>query len=238
MAVSKKTLEDLRKVRTSDIADALDSLGLQERYEMDPEMRPLIPGTRFCGIAHTEEYDLHDKPIEKMSYEEFDDRQYKKNPDGTKHPDALWAGAGPWGAEDQVYVLDAKRQRTGILGSNNTLEGRLKGVVGYVIDGACRDSDECVIQNTPVCMTVRTPAHPAGRIKPVSSGKPIVCAGVVVKPGDVVSADGDGVIVIPAEVAEEVASRALRVQEKDRKMRLAFYQKLGLPLDETVEVGQ
>ena len=41
MAVSQETLAALRSVRTSDVCDALDSMGLQQRYEMDPEMRPL-----------------------------------------------------------------------------------------------------------------------------------------------------------------------------------------------------
>ena len=47
MAVSKETLEIFRSVRTSDVTDALDSLGLQQRYEMDPAMRPLYPGIRL-----------------------------------------------------------------------------------------------------------------------------------------------------------------------------------------------
>jgi len=55
--VSKETLEILRSVRTSDICDALDSMGLQERYQMDPAMRPLYFGIRFAGIARTAEYD-------------------------------------------------------------------------------------------------------------------------------------------------------------------------------------
>ena len=56
--VSKKTLQTLRSVRTSDITDALDSMGLQERYQMDTVMRPLYTGIRFAGIAHTAEYEL------------------------------------------------------------------------------------------------------------------------------------------------------------------------------------
>lgn len=228
MSVSKETLQALRSVRTSDVLDALDSMGLQQRYEMDPAMRPLFPGIRFAGIAHTAEYDLTDKPLEPMTYEEFDERQYKPGPDG------LWHEAGPWGAPDEVLVIDAKRTRAGILGSNNTLAGRIKGVVGYVIDGTCRDSGECIIQKTPVFCTVRSPAHPMGRIRPVADQKTIVCAGVVVNPGDVIVADDDGVVVVPQNLADEVARRAVLIQEKDRKVRRQYYVQLGLPLDETV----
>jgi len=227
--VSKETLEILRSVRTSDICDALDSMGLQERYQMDPDMRPLYFGIRFAGIAHTAEYDLIDRPLPPMSYEDFDKQQYKSGPEG------LWHEAGPWGGPDQVLVIDAKRTAAGILGSANTLQGRIKGVVGFVIDGTCRDSHECVIQKTPVFCTVRSPAHPMGRIGPISNNKPITCAGARVRPGDVIVADDDGVVVVPQEIADEVARRAKLVQEKDRPGRLKSYRKLGLPLDETVQ---
>ena len=229
MPVSKETLDILRSVRTSDVCDALDSMGLQQRYEMDPEMRPLFPGVRFAGIAHTAGYAPIDRPLSAMSYEAFDERQYKPGPEG------LWHEAGPWGAPDEVLVIDARRTQAGILGSNNTLVGRTKGVVGYVIDGACRDSYECILQKTPVFCTVRSPAHPMGRIGPVSDNEPIVCAGVTVQPGDVIVADDDGVVVVPQEVAAEVARRARLIQDKDRPGRRAAYEKIGLPLDETVQ---
>lgn len=228
MPVSKETLQVLRGVRTSDISDALDSISVQQRYEMDPAMRPLYFGIRFAGIAHTAEYDFIDKPLQAMSYEEFDERQYKPGPEG------LWHEAGPWGATDEVLVIDAKRSRAGILGSANTLGGRIKGVVGYVIDGTCRDSTECVIQKTPVFCTVRSMAHPMGRIGPVSDSQPIVCAGVRVEPGDAIVADDDGVMVVPQALADEAARRARLIQEKDRPGRRRSYEALGLPLDDTV----
>ena len=227
--VGQETLQVLRSVRTSDISDALDSMGLQERYQMDPDMRPLYFGVRFAGIAHTAEYDMIDRPLKPVSYEEFDKRQYAKGPEG------LWREAGPWGGPDQVLVIDAKRTEAGILGSANTLQGRIKGVVGFVIDGTCRDSHECVIQKTPVFCTVRSPAHPMGRIGPVSNNQPITCAGARVRPGDVIVADDDGVMVVPQEIADEVARRAKLIQDKDRPGRRGSYEKLGLPLDETVQ---
>jgi regulator of RNase E activity RraA len=225
--VSKETLAILRSVRTSDISDALDSMGLQERFQMDPVMRPLYVGIRFAGIAHTAEYKVIDRPLESMSYEEFDQRQYGG-------PEPLWKEASEWGGPDQVLVIDAKRTAAGILGSANTLNGRIKGVVGYVIDGTIRDSYECIIQKTPGFCTVRSPAHPMGRIGPVSDNQPITCAGVRVRPGDVIVADDDGVMVVPQERADEVARRAKLVQDKDRPGRRGSYEKLGLPRDETV----
>lgn len=229
MPVSQATLRVFRSVRTSDVTDALDSMGLQQRYEMSPLMRPLFFGIRFAGLAHTAAYDVGATPLAPMSYEEFDERQYKKDETG------LWREAGPWGAPDEVLVIDAKRTAAGILGSANTLSGLRKGVVGYVIDGTVRDSYECTIQKIPAFCTVRSPAHPMGRLRPISDNQPVTCAGVEVHPGDVVIGDDDGVVVVPAGIADEVARRAALIQAKDRPGRRANYLALGLPLDPTVE---
>jgi regulator of RNase E activity RraA len=133
-----------------------------------------------------------------------------------------------------VLVIDAKGAAAGILGSANTLVGQRRGSVGFVIDGACRDSSECTVQQTPAFCTVRSPAHPMGRLRAVSDGEPIVCAGAPVRSGDLVVADDDGVVVVPHEIAEEVIERARRIQEADRPGRRASYEELGIPLDDTV----
>lgn len=226
--IDTAVLSTARSVRTSDVSDALDSMGLQERHEMDPRMRPLLPGVRFAGLAHPMAYDLIDEPLEAMSYEEFSRRQYAPGPEG------LWREAGPWGAPDEVLVIDAKGTAAGILGSANTLFGQTRGTVGFVIDGTCRDSAECMMQGTPVFCTVRCPAHPMGRIRAVSDGEPIECAGATVRSGDLVVADDDGVIVVPSEVATEAIDRARMIQDADRPGRRKSYEALGLPLDETV----
>jgi regulator of RNase E activity RraA len=228
LTITPETLLGARSVRTSDISDALDSLGLQERYQMDPAMRPMFPGIRFAGLAHPMSYDRTDRALEEMTYEEFAERQYAPGPDG------LWHEAGPWGAPDEVLVIDAKGTAAGILGSANTLDGRARGTVGFVIDGACRDSYECTLQGTPVFCTVRSPAHPMGRIRPISDGEPIVCAGAPVRPGDLIAGDDDGVVVVPHELAAEVVDRARTIQDVDRPDRRRGYEALGLPFDETL----
>jgi regulator of RNase E activity RraA len=229
MIIGADTLRVARSVRTSDFSDALDSMGLQDRYQMDARIRPLFPGIRLAGVAHPMAYDFVDRPLQSMSYEEFARRQYARGPDG------LWREAGSYGAPDEVLVIDAKGSTAGILGSNNTLQARVNGTVGFVIDGACRDSYECVLQATPVFCTVRSPAHPMGRIRAVSDNEPITCAGVPVRAGDLVVADDDGVMVVPSEIADEASDRARRIQDADRPSRRDGYEKLGLPLDETVE---
>ena len=118
------------------------------------------------------------------------------------------------------------------------LDAKIKGTVGFIIDGACRDSTECIGQQSPVFCTVRSMRHMAGRLELASVNKPITCGGVYVRPGDGIVADDDGIIVIPQEEGEEVAKRAWMVQDKDRRMRRAFYEKLGMPMDKTVELEE
>ena len=63
---------------------------------------------------------------------------------------------------------------------------------------------------------------------------PINCGGALVKPEDVVVADGDGVAVVPRQLAEQVAMYAREVADRDREKRRALYKQAGLPEDDTV----
>ena len=236
MAISEKTMELLKLARCADVCDALDSMGLQDTYEMALNMRPLFPGIRFCGIAHTQEWDYYDRKMPAMTYDEFDKLQYASIEDGG-YSAYLRPGVKRYEPKPgEVLVLAAQGSRGGILGSANTLDYMYKGVVGMVVDGTMRDSTESIMQKAPVFSTVRSYTHPDGRIRIKSDNEPCVCAGVLVRPGDVVIADDDGVIVVPQDIADEVAVRAYKVQQKDRVDRRRFYESLGRPYDETVEL--
>jgi regulator of RNase E activity RraA len=61
-----------------------------------------------------------------------------------------------------------------------------------------------------------------------------MCGGVLVRPGDVMVADGDGVIMVPREHADAVAAAARPILESDKAGRRRLYERLGIPLDQTV----
>ncbi|MFT4066532.1 RraA family protein [Paraburkholderia sp.] len=217
--LDKETLNIYRLLRTADISDALDGIGLQGRFEMNASMRPIMPGITFAGIAHTYEYRVTDK---------------LRDPDGTLSPEAAWVPhAG--GAPDEVMVIDARGIRAGMIGGHNTLRFRSKGTVGFVIDGSCRDLGECLAQKMPIFSTTFSGQHATARIVLASENRQINCAGVVVNPGDVIVGDDDGVMVVPRQIAVEIAHRAKPLRDADRAKRRKAYEELGLKLDSTVD---
>jgi regulator of RNase E activity RraA len=224
--VRPEVLEQLRRVRPADACDALDSLGNVDTFAMDVAMRPLAGGQRMVGLAQTFRLVPADRVPARMSYDDYASR-LRDLADGWNRFEQLF---GP----DGVSVIDARRSRAGVLGSANTLIGKSKGMQGYVIDGACRDSYETILERIPVWCTVRSFSRVEWRLKAETLNEEIVCSGVRVRPGDVVMGDDDGVLVVPAELAAEVAERALDILERDKRLRRRLYDQLGLPPDETV----
>jgi len=244
MAIHEKTMEILKMSRCADLSDALDSMGLQDQYSMDPYMRPMIDQTSFCGIARTLEFVKTDIKMPYLEYEEFDRLQYARKQDGgykyfdnnldpnvqAEAEKVMNAGKG------EVIVCAAHGLIGGIFGSDNALGLVNIGVVGIVLDGYMRDTPESILQGLPVFSKGISYVHPQGRIQVHSADKPIVCAGVPVMPGDVISADHDGIVVIPARFADEVAYRSYRIQQKDRVNRRKKYEDAGKPMDKTVDL--
>ena len=106
----------------------------------------------------------------------------------------------------QVLVMDAREVRDcGTMGDILAMRLKVRGVSGVVTDGGVRDADAVRGVGLPIfCAGPAAPATPSAHI-PVDAQVPIACGGVAVFPGDVLMGDGDGVLVIPAELADEVA---------------------------------
>ena len=106
-------------------------------------------------------------------------------------------------------------------GSNNSLIWKKKGAVGIVSNGGIRDTDEIIKEQIPVYLDIskRGRGIRPGRNELESVNKPVVIGGVLINPGDVIVADGDGVIVVPRQHAVEVAKAAHEVLNVDKAAR-------------------
>jgi regulator of RNase E activity RraA len=219
-------LAGYRMVRLPDVSDALDCLGYADRYIMSSEMRPMWQGIRFAGFAHAVKLLPSPRVVPAMSYENY------KSSLG-EMMDGCYRFVGSVVA-DEVIVVDAGAISAGLFGSDVVMALMQKGAVGMVIDGGCRDAREVELEKAPVFATVRTCAHIIGRLRFGSENEPISCAGVPVCPGDIVTADEDGVLVVPRALAEGALAIARDILHLDKQSRRKKYEALGRELDDTV----
>jgi regulator of RNase E activity RraA len=91
-------------------------------------------------------------------------------------------------------------------------------MAGMVLDGAVRDVPEIRSLGLPVYARSISPATAVSRYASVAQGIEVECAGVKIKPGDIVIANEDGVVAVPQEKAAEVLKRAQEIDERETKM--------------------
>lgn len=119
-------------------------------------------------------------------------------------------------AEGEVIVIEARGESgTGTLGDILALRATVRGAAGVVTDGGVRDFDAVAEIGLPVFSRGAHPSVLGRRHVPWDVDMTISCGGATVQPGDVIVGDGDGVIVIPAPLVEEVVDDALAQEEED-----------------------
>jgi regulator of RNase E activity RraA len=223
-------------LRVADVSDGMDSVGLHNVGLMDPAIRPLWKDTetyrhRFVGIAVTARYvPTNRPPAGKMSTDEFDSwvrEWYSK-----LSPEPFDVLLRPGSA---LVLDDADGVDVGSIGSYNILAWKRRGMVGVVTDATARDTDEIETEGVPLYLRGVGRGIRPGRNQIESVNRPVVCGGVLVIPGDVVVADGDGVVVVPRAVATDVARYARSILDSDKAGRRELYRELGLPDDPSIE---
>lgn len=119
-------------------------------------------------------------------------------------------------APGEVLVIEARSETgSGTLGDILALRAKTNGAAGVVTDGGVRDSAAVTEIGLPVFSQTRHPAVLGRKHVPWESDTAIACGNATVIPGDVIVGDDDGVIVIPRELAEEVAEEALAKEHED-----------------------
>jgi 4-hydroxy-4-methyl-2-oxoglutarate aldolase len=119
---------------------------------------------------------------------------------------------------DVIVIDNGGRPDTSCWGGLLALAAKTKGISGVVIDGACRDIDESRDVGFPVYARGAVPMTARGRVMQDSYNQEIEFAGVQVHPGDLVIADGSGVVIIPRSREEDVVREAEAVAATEARM--------------------
>ncbi|MBC8767010.1 ribonuclease activity regulator RraA [Arenibacter sp. BSSL-BM3] len=191
------TKDKLRKISTATIATCLFKRGLKKQFIQD--IKPLKLGRpTMVGEAYTLRYI--------PAREDLNTIEVFKDP---KHLQRVAVEGCPEGA---ILVIDSRKDaRAASAGSILVTRLMVRGVSGIVTDGGFRDSAEIAeldfpsYHNRPSAPTNLT-LHQA-----IAINEPIGCGDVAVYPGDILVGDDDGVMVIPAGIADEVADECLKM---------------------------
>ncbi|MBN1302181.1 MAG: RraA family protein [Melioribacteraceae bacterium] len=230
-----RILELFKNLRVADVSDGMDMVGLPNTGLVDPAIHPDWIDYenlthQFRGIAVTARYVPTQRPDRPEADQKFQD--WEGNFYNAYSSEAFTSLIKPGTA---IVIDDVEDKDIGSIGSYNILAWYKAGAAGVVTDASSRDTDEIAIQKVPLYLRKKGRGIRPGRNELESVNRPVVIGGVLVCPGDVVVADGDGVIVVPRGVAEEVAAFANQILEKDKTGRRDLYKSLNRPLDKTVK---
>lgn len=188
--VSLSLAERLELIYVPAILDVMEERGYR-RQALPPGLVPVAPGQKICGPAF---------PYRYIPFECWDRDQVI--------PPILDAyAAAPPGS---VLVADAgvEPPHAAIFGELSAATCRKAGLKGAIINGGLRDGAYVESTGFPVWYRYRTPIDVVGRYRIDAVGGPVQIGGVRIEAGDQVVADLDGVVVVPAAIAEEVAAAA------------------------------
>ena len=198
-ALRPETAAALRTVSTATLSSQLRKRGLEHTFLTG--LRPTRPDLRLVGLAHT----LRFLPLR--------EDQFAERGGGMNAQKRAVEELGP----GQVLVIDAREDRqAGTIGDILALRAHKRGAAGVVTDGCLRDSPSFAHLDLPVYAAGAHAAVLGRRHVPWETGVDVACGGVLVRPGDVLVGDGEGVLLIPPAIVDEVAADAVEQERQER----------------------
>ena len=185
-----------RELYTGLVCDVMDSLGYRNQA-MHCRIRPLEPDN--CKIAGRA------KTILAVDVYEVEENPYEME---IKSIDSIKPGEVP-------VVCTNNSPNNGVWGGLLSTATKMCGGTGAIIDGFTRDTDEIRALDFPVFCAGYMPLDSNGRGKVIAMDCAVVVGGIRVRPGDVVFADFDGVVIIPAEIFDRVVELSFEKREKE-----------------------
>jgi regulator of RNase E activity RraA len=187
-----------RHVEVASVSDALEQLTGRRMY-MNHHMQPIFT-SKFAGYAMTVRL---------------------KKDEGNSDPKALdgMLAAIDQGPANSVYVMSVE-DGADIAGMGGLMGTAMmsRDYAGAVIDGGVRDVADLRKMGFPVFATGIVPSTSVHHYRFDGAQVPIVCDGVSVNPGDIITADSDGVVVVPRDKAEAVLAAARELDFKEHSM--------------------
>lgn len=199
--IAPETFRQLLEVGAAPISDALDKRGKHDQV-LDPGFFPIVDEMVVVGVARTLVSAPHSGPIDEgREYELLIEALDDLNP-------------------GDVMVTD--RMDCCVWGELCSERSAAKGSNGALIDGYHRDTRLILESGFPVISRGRHVADLLYKRSIVARDKPVECGGVTVAPGDVIVADLDGVVIVPADIVGPVAADAYAKASSESEMREAL----------------
>ena len=202
MSDANNLTERLAALYTGAVHDVLRGMG-HPNCVLPNEIAPLDPGKKLAGEIYTVSGHI----------------------DQTREPhDTLvqWTGLLSKAPSGKVLVCQPNTHMVALMGELSAETLHHKNVLGYVVDGGCRDVEFILKIGFPVFCSFNTPADIVARWVPDHFGEPITIGTVTISSGDYILGDRDGVVVLPGKIAGDVIKQTEQVVTTENKVRSAI----------------